>query len=307
MNYVVLDMEWNQPFSKQCTKQHPFPLTGEIIQLGAYMLDERFEFVGDFAIYVAPRYYKKLQSRVKRITGITQAALTAGRPFAEAIARFRDWCGEDFVLLTWGRDDMPMLLDNLRLHKLDAGWVPPWFNLQLIYSKQVMGDLNQRSLSSAMEHYGIEQRLSAHNAHNDAYYAALVAQRLDMEAGLRDYFTPVKTRTAFMNSHVYSTVIAGFASREAAMQARTSVSYRCPACGCPLPIDGWIQFSISKAIGIAACKQHGDYLARVKVSRAKDGSWKLAAFLYVADQAVRGYYAQKRWASIAAERRQLGG
>ena len=295
MRYCILDMEWNQPFSKQCAKRKPFVLVGEIIQIGAYMLNERLEIVDDFSIYIAPKYYKKLQSRVKRITGITQSALSMGFPFDTAISHFRQWCGDDCVLLTWGRDDIPMLLDNLRLHKLDVGWLPPWYNLQLIYSRQTQGDMNQRSLSSAMEFFGIEQLVSAHNAHNDAYHTALVAKHLDLETGIKEYFSPIKTRTVFSNSHVFNTVLYGFPTREKALAARKQIGFACPVCGFELPIEGWIQHSPSKAIGITYCKKHGDYLARVKASLTKDGAWRLSAFLYVADQTVRNYYSQKLW------------
>ena len=41
MNYIVIDMEWNQPFSKEHIKiRNGVRLVGEIIQLGAVKMDE---------------------------------------------------------------------------------------------------------------------------------------------------------------------------------------------------------------------------------------------------------------------------
>ena len=45
MNYVVLDMEWNQAISYSDMIKEPVFLTGEIIQIGAIMLNDEFKAV----------------------------------------------------------------------------------------------------------------------------------------------------------------------------------------------------------------------------------------------------------------------
>ena len=40
MNYIVLDMEWNQANSYAEMVKDPIMLTGEIVQIGAVKLDE---------------------------------------------------------------------------------------------------------------------------------------------------------------------------------------------------------------------------------------------------------------------------
>ena len=76
---------------------------------------------------------------------------------------------------------------NIIIHDLDWDWIEDWVNLQLIYSMQVSGDREQKSLASAMEHFGIEQTRVAHDALGDAYNTGLVCSHLDMENGLRHY------------------------------------------------------------------------------------------------------------------------
>ena len=39
MNYIIFDLEWNQPLSPQRMVRDPFNLTGEIIQFGAVKVD----------------------------------------------------------------------------------------------------------------------------------------------------------------------------------------------------------------------------------------------------------------------------
>ena len=42
MEYIILDMEWNQPISKSQYIKEPVNLVGEIIQIGAVKLDSNF-------------------------------------------------------------------------------------------------------------------------------------------------------------------------------------------------------------------------------------------------------------------------
>ena len=48
MNYIVLDLEWNQPLTEQDTITDPFPFDSEIIEIGAVKLDENFAAVEEF-------------------------------------------------------------------------------------------------------------------------------------------------------------------------------------------------------------------------------------------------------------------
>ena len=105
MDYIVLDMEWNQPWpgSPSSKKVLPVDIRGEIIQIGAVRVSEE-QFVQDeFQIMVKPKYYRHLNRRVSKLTGIKEARLRdEGVPFPEAIEKFREWCGDDVVFLTWG-------------------------------------------------------------------------------------------------------------------------------------------------------------------------------------------------------------
>ena len=47
MNYIVFDLEWNQPYSNDISfmKRTKMPLTGEIIQIGAVKLNEKMDII----------------------------------------------------------------------------------------------------------------------------------------------------------------------------------------------------------------------------------------------------------------------
>lgn len=187
MNYIVFDMEWNQPFSKETAIQSPIYFSGEIIQIGAIKLNEQGTATDCFNTLIAPTFYKRLHFRIKKITGIDQKMLKDQKHFKEAIKEFREWCGNDCLLLSWGYDDIQMLRDNLLMHDLDENWLPPCLNLQGIYNQQVAHENRQFSLETAMETLGITSVLPAHDAFNDAIYTARVAGKLDLYEGVRNY------------------------------------------------------------------------------------------------------------------------
>ena len=103
MDYIVLDMEWNQPWpgSPSARKVLPVQIRGEIIQMGAVRVSEEQLVLDEFQVLVRPKFYRSLNRRVSKLTGIKESRLKAeGIPFAEAIEQFRAWCGEDVVFLT---------------------------------------------------------------------------------------------------------------------------------------------------------------------------------------------------------------
>lgn len=72
MNYIIFDMEWNQPFSKETAIVSPIYLAGEIIQIGAIKLNINLRAVDCLNLLIAPTFYRKLHYRIKKMTGIHQ-------------------------------------------------------------------------------------------------------------------------------------------------------------------------------------------------------------------------------------------
>ena len=56
MNYIVLDLEWNQAITYADMIKNPVLLTGEIIQFGAVKLNGNFEYEDTFNCRVSPIY-----------------------------------------------------------------------------------------------------------------------------------------------------------------------------------------------------------------------------------------------------------
>ena len=59
MEFIVYDLEWNQPERPDKMIKDPIVLRGEIIQIGAVKLDKDLTRLDTFKILVHPVYYRK--------------------------------------------------------------------------------------------------------------------------------------------------------------------------------------------------------------------------------------------------------
>lgn len=185
MKYIVLDMEWNRPERRCKLIKQPIVLHGEIIQIGAVMLNEKLEEIGDFEVKIKPIFYKKMNKEIEKLTSISDDNLKDGMPFSEAISKFRQWCGEDTVLLTWGPSDVKMLEENLIMQDLDCSWIPEDFDAQLMFDFQETMEERCYSLDYAVYYFGIKG-IKAHDALNDARDTAAVIRNLDLEGFIEE-------------------------------------------------------------------------------------------------------------------------
>ena len=195
MDYIVLDMEWNQPWpgSPSARKVLPVQIRGEIIQIGAVRITGG-QVADEFQVLIQPKYYRRLNRRVSKLTGIRESQLKAdGVSMEKAMEAFRFWCGEDVTFLTWGFDDITILRENLRLYGIDENWVSRWYNAQMIFNAQTDGSTAQKALKTAMEMFGIEATRPAHDALGDAYHTALICAKLDLEKGTQEYGEALKS------------------------------------------------------------------------------------------------------------------
>lgn len=186
MNYVILDLEWNQPFPRKKIIRIPFELYGEIIQIGAVKVTEDFSQIDTFNVIIKPDFYTKMDKAVTELTEISQEDIDGGIPFGEAIVQFRQWLDEDRVILTWGPDDMDMIRDNLEFREMDAGWLPDDVDAQCIFDDFVTQEDRQFALGHAMFIMDLKP-LRCHDALNDALNTADVLKAMDRNDEIKEY------------------------------------------------------------------------------------------------------------------------
>ncbi len=269
MQYVVLDMEWNQPWDMKQARKKPLYLKGEIIQIGAVKLDEKFNIIDTFKVLIAPRFYKKMHSKVSKLTKIKTGDLKEGLPFEEAFAGFKEWCGTDFVFLIWGWDDIPMLKDNMTVFGEDEDWLPKWYNVQTIYDQQIAKEGRQHALSDAMEKLG-ETLIDAHDALNDAYGTARVCLHLDMQKGFEDYVAvEIKRKIAKLK------MVKEFPSRSVAEKDEELHSFTCPMCNKTILCNDMLTYKWGRQIAIPECACGEKFYVRIKFRKKDENTFRV--------------------------------
>ena len=187
MNYIVLDLEWNNTY---CKKKKGF--MNEIIEIGAVKLDSNLEVIDTFSVFIKAQLGKKLHSRVKELTNITNDDISAGTPFSQAMSNFRKWVShEDNIILTWGDTDIRVLIENFKYFN-GISFIPflsNYVNLQK-YAQAFMNisKADQIGLSAAAEKLGIDfDSYTLHRALDDSRLTADLFKKIYNEKMLSSY------------------------------------------------------------------------------------------------------------------------
>ncbi|MBE7026224.1 MAG: exonuclease domain-containing protein [Ruminococcaceae bacterium] len=305
MTYIVMDLEWNQPVSKN---SYPYLKIGdkmpnEIIQIGAYKVSDEMEITDSFCAYIRPKYYKKLNSFVKRVTNIDKTTIGEGESFISATQRFKNWCGDDFCLFTWGTDDIQVMKQNLDFYDVDKSFITHWYDMQTIFSVSQLGEKQQKSLSFAMEHMQIkkEENRRLHDALDDAYYTAQILTKHDIRACLKEYSG--ESNFKVLCSELDDTSFGAFYTKNKAMADKNVALMRCPECGeCMKKYGAWLSVN-GKYVCLATCAKHGDFISRVKINKHLDGKFYVnkitkKASVQIADDLKKRYDCSKRQAKM---------
>ena len=301
MDYIVLDMEWNQPWpgSPSARKVLPVQIRGEIIQIGAVRVTEDQQVADEFQVMIKPKYYRRLNRRVSKLTGIKESQLREeGVPLPEAMELFRAWCGEDVIFLTWGFDDIGILRENLQLYELPVDWTGRWYNAQMMFNAQTDGSNSQKALKTAMETFGIEATRPAHDALGDAYHTALICARLDLKRGSEEYEEALKSHEngfhgAELPGCLSRKVFYDYADKKAALGAMSGAENKCPVCGRQMLGSRWFAQPGHRYMDLATCPDHGKFLIRVRLSEQEDGKVRVSRLTYEATSEAAEAYARR--------------
>ena len=181
MHYIVLDLEFNQPFpfktGKATTLEPECPF--EIIQIGAVKLNEQFQIIGSFDFLIKPQIYTRVHPYVEKITGIRMSQLENRPFFPAAYDAFLSFAGkQDSVLCTWGIDDIKSLYKNILFYNLDAERMTnKYLNVQNFATQYLNYEPGKNiGLKNAVVELNLETNSPFHNALHDAQYTARIFQ-----------------------------------------------------------------------------------------------------------------------------------
>ena len=177
MYFVIMDLEWNNSFNKLTQK-----FMNEIIEIGAVKLDDKLNEVNTFSELIRPVISKKLRSRIKNLTNISNEEVRTGRPFAEVMKEFEEWVGDDAVVMSWGDTDLRTLLANYKwfLKKDTVPFIKKYADLQKYCQGFInMENVQQAGLSYAAECLEIDpEKYPHHRALDDSILSAECFKRV---------------------------------------------------------------------------------------------------------------------------------
>ena len=117
MNYIVMDLEWNQGYRGRDEENAGMPF--EIIEIGAVKLDSEFREIGTFNRLVKPQVYREMHQITSQLVHINMRQLHREKTFVEVMEDFLEWCGrERYIFVTWGTLDLTELQRNMRFYEI---------------------------------------------------------------------------------------------------------------------------------------------------------------------------------------------
>ena len=279
MNYIILDLEWNQSARGKDFENKELPF--EIIQIGAVKLDEKGDVQDIFNCVVRPSVYKKLHSAVKEVVALTDQELKSGVPFSEAFIQLMKFCEDDYIFCTWGSQDLWQLQQNMQYYHIENAFpkVMKYYDVQKLFSIVFEDGKLRRTVEHAVDVFGLEKDLMFHSAVNDARYVAKIFKSLmeNKEAMDRvsvDYFKPplCKKDEVCLRFKTYSKyVYRVFPSKEEAMEDKGVLTIKCPICRTALRKKVmWFTGNSKKYYCVAKCPFHG--FVRGKIQMKKYGA-----------------------------------
>lgn len=157
-----------------------------IIEIGAvkWLPDGTTE---NFTQLIQPYKFKKLNAHIQQLTGITTEQLVDAPSFKEAFYKFKRWCKQDYVFLTFGEFDRKVLEEELTRNYINKDCLYPMIDFQQKYMI-ANGLKEQPSLGGLMEQLGLEAN-TQHRALADAASLLAIFKEVNGEKIIRQQQT----------------------------------------------------------------------------------------------------------------------
>lgn len=281
MNYIVLDLEWNQGGAEE---ENNSALPFEIIEIGAIKLNNERVKTDEFSELIKPQIYHEMHYVTKKLIHLQMDQLESGKPFPEIMEKFRKWWGEDYIFCTWGPLDLAELQRNIRYYQLEPIADRPFkfLDVQKLFSIDCEDSKTRRSLEYAIDFLQIEKDIPFHRAFSDAYYTAKVLSLLDAEV-LENYSYDVFNIPRNRNEEIYTLfntihqspyakyISRGFDDKTKALNDKNVISTKCYLCNKNLRKKiRWFTPNGKHYYSVSYCDKHGYMKAKIRIRKAEN-------------------------------------
>lgn len=319
MNYIVLDLEWNQ--SNTGLEAEVSQLPFEIIEIGAIKLNDTCVMESEFSELVKPQIYREMHHITSKLIHMQMRELERGRPFQEVAQEFLDWCGEEeYIFCTWGTLDLTELQRNMKFYNMTPLSDRPiaYLDVQKLFSIAYEDRKQRRSLEYAIDFMDMEKDIPFHRAFSDAYYTAKVLIRLieNHEDVLKnvsyDVFQPPTDRKDEIKIQfdTYMKYISRtFEDKAAAFADKEVISSKCYYCHRNLRKKiKWFTINGRHYYCVAYCERHGYLKGKIRVRKsAEDKIFVVKTTKFISEEEVDSIAARKEHAKELRKRRKQKG
>lgn len=281
MNYIVLDLEWNQGHRPDL-KDAP---TFEIIEIGAVKLDEHFHIVDTYQSLIKPQIYSTMHKITAELVNLDMQDLKDSSDFTKVAEEFLRWCGEDYLFCIWGVQDLTEFQKNMDYYHMPPLSNGPlkYYDIQKLYSLACEDGKIRASLSHVVEEENLlEEEVEFHRAFGDAYYTARIFQKI-YSADLLErisfdtYRVPASKKEQILwKFDNYTKFISEAYDEKSEMMANKNITcIRCIHCEKALrkkvrwytPNNGKHYYTVAK------CSEHGLMKGKIRVRKTKDDKY----------------------------------
>lgn len=279
MNLIVLDLEWNQSPNNRRNPMVPF----EIIEIGAIKLDSNFVNCGHFCQVIKPVIYKRMHNISRDITHLSMKQLNKGQSFKEVFSSFLDWCGEDYMICTWGCTDLTELQRNMKYHGFPLFKAPVlYYDIQKIFSLVFEEDKKaRRSLQDAVNQLNIKVTIPFHRALSDAIYTGEIIKHMTMSDLTKHYSVDYYQKPAsnkeeffFIYDDYNKYVSREFDVKTDILLDKQATSIVCSKCGrtCRKKIR-WFSGNSKTYYALGICPEHGYIRGKLRLKKSDTGNY----------------------------------
>ena len=303
MNYIILDLEWNQGNEQREKQLKELPF--EIIEIGAVKLNSRMEICDSFHELIRPQVYKEMHYMTKKLLQLDMDELQDGRAFPEVIRSFLAWCGtEEFMFGTWGPQDLTELQRNMKYFGLPPLSPRPlkFYDVQKLFSIAFEDKKSRRNLEYAVDYLALSKDVPFHRALSDAYYTGRVLERIKdpqvlQKVSFDGFNVPHNKRDEI---HIVFDDYAKYISREFSdkgelLADKEVASTKCYLCHRNLKRKiRWFTPNGKHYYSVSYCEKHGYIKGKIRIRKADDdGVYAVKTMKFISEEEAAEIFQKK--------------
>ena len=282
MNYIVMDLEWNQ--SNTGLEEEIEVLPFEIIEIGAIKLNDKGVMMSEFNQLIKPSVYREMHQITSKLIHLQMQELERGKPFEQVMTEFLSWCGEDsYLFCTWGNLDLLELQRNMKFYHMTPMSNGPiaFLDVQKLFSLAYEDGKSRRALEYAVDLKKVEKDIPFHRAFSDAYYTAkiftmILEEKPEVLKNISyDIYHPPVDRASEIKVQfdTYMKYISReFDSKADAFADREVVSSKCYLCHRNLRKKlRWFTPNGRHYYCLAYCEKHGYLKGKIRIRKSENG------------------------------------